>query len=300
MIKVSTPGKIHLLGEWSAIWGKPAVLAAVDRRIYISVQKSSKREAKIKLQEVVEQVLQDRLKIKIPNYKLEIKSNIPLGAGLGSSAASSACLIAALLTLIKYNWDKNLINELAFEAEKVFHGNPSGGDNSTVVFGGLIWFTRTNFEKLNLGGFRKLAKNFVLINTGAPKETTRQMITITEGLFDQKPKLKERFLESQGQLVKDLLPAIQTDNEKEFIRIIRAGERNLESIGVVSPYAKAIIRKVENMGGAAKICGGGGKEKATGVLLCYHKDRNVIEQIAKSYNLPYFSVKLGIEGVKVL
>ncbi|MBI2329936.1 hypothetical protein HYU94_00925, partial [Candidatus Daviesbacteria bacterium] len=86
--------------------------------------------------------------------------------------------------------------------------------------------------------------------------------------------------------------------EKEFIRIIRDGERNLESIGVVSLFVKSIIRKIEKAGGAAKICGGGGKTKATGILLTYHPDKKVVEKIAKEVNLPYFRTSLGVEGLK--
>ena len=31
------------------------------------------------------------------------------------------------------------LNLLAFECDKVFNGNPSGGDNTTVIYGGFIY-----------------------------------------------------------------------------------------------------------------------------------------------------------------
>ncbi len=292
MITVSAPGKIHLLGEWSVVWGKPAILAAVGLRVTVGISKSPSNSHPLK--KVIEPIVKKGLGIKtIPPYNLTITSDIPIGAGLGSSAAVSAACIAALLSYLKVKWDLKLINKLAYEVEKVFHGNPSGGDNSTVVYGGLVWFTRTrlNFlRSLRGNGFRKLAKNFVIINTGIPKETTKQMIAMV--------KVNKKFLDSQEQLVKELLPALKDSNEKELIRIIRAGEKNLESIGVVSSYAKSIIRKIEKSGGAGKICGAGGKTKATGVLLCYHPEKKVLEKIAKSYKLSYFSTTLGVEGVR--
>ncbi len=313
MIKVSAPGKIHLLGEHAVVYGKPALLATVNLRVTVSVIARSKatrqstsedRHANARddeihnLAKIIESIVKKYLKIKqIPPYSLEISSQIPIGAGLGSSAAISAAYIAALLTFLKVKWDLNLINELTYEAEKVFHGNPSGGDNSTVVFGGLIWFRKESpnlriIQPIPFTIPKKLSKNFVLINTGKPKETTKQMVE----MVSTKPK---KIFDHQEQLVKELLLTIQNGDENQLISIIRAGEKNLEVIGVVSPSVKSIIRKIEKAGGAAKICGAGGKTKATGILLAYHPKKAVIEKIAKAENLPYFSTSLGVEGVKI-
>ncbi|MDO8573745.1 MAG: hypothetical protein Q7R77_03275 [Candidatus Daviesbacteria bacterium] len=289
MIKVSAPGKIHLLGEHTVVYGKPALLTTIDLRVTVHLRGAKAHLGGVSnLTKIIEPIVKKELKIskasrfalkKIPPYELTITSDIPIGAGLGSSAAVSAAYIGALLVFLKVKWDLNLINKLTFEAEKVFHGNPSGADNKTVIFGGI---TVPN----------KLAKNFVLINTGKPKESTKEMIELA------KPRI-EKILNDQERLVKELLPVIQDGDEKKFIEIIRAGEKNLEKIGVVSPYAAGIIRKIEKAGGAAKICGAGGQTRATGILLTYHKDKKVLEKIAKAENLPYFSTSLGVEGVKL-
>jgi hypothetical protein len=39
------------------------------------------------------------------------------------------------------------VNQWAFVAEKVLHGNPSGVDNSVSVFGGALAYTRSGFER---------------------------------------------------------------------------------------------------------------------------------------------------------
>ena len=311
-IVVSAPCKVHLLGEWSVVWGKPALLTTVDLRITatISPNTASATTSKVgfdsfEVRQIVEPIIKKELKIKkIPPYKLEISSQIPMGAHLGSSAAVSVASIAALLSNLGVKWDLELINKLAYEAEKVFHGNPSGADNSTIVYGGLMWYRQENPElkiihPLPFSIPSRLTRNFVLINTGTPTQTTKQMITKITSLFDQKPKLKDEFLESQERLVRELLTAIKDANEKEVIRIIREGEKNLESIGVASKYVVPIIRTIETSGGAAKICGAGSDSGPTGVLLCYHKDKKVAQNLAKSYNLPYFSAKLGVEGLRL-
>ena len=305
-IIVSAPGKVHLLGEHSVVYGKPAILAAVGLRVTVTVIPSAAEGVARNdgLDKIIEPIIKKHFKIKkIPSYQLSISSQIPIGSGLGSSAAVSAAYIAALLIFLKIQWDLNLVNNLAYEAEKVFHGNPSGGDNSTVVFGGLVWFRKETpdlkiIQPLPFTIPSKLSKNFLLINTGKPKEITAEIVGIVSSkVKNQKSKFEKLFID-QEKLVRELLPALSQSNEKELIRIIRKGEKNLEEMEVRSNYVKGIIRKIENAGGAAKICGAGGKTKATGVLLCYHQDKNKLESIAKSFNLPFFSAALGVAGLK--
>ena len=76
-------------------------------------------------------------------------SEIPLGAGLGSSAALSVCLAAGLTgVLAQVTGDKSSPSSLdnrevcsrAFLSEKILHGTPSGIDNSVSSYGGIIKF----------------------------------------------------------------------------------------------------------------------------------------------------------------
>lgn len=78
-----------------------------------------------------------------------ITSELPLGSGLGSSAAFCVALSAALLALsgtvdvdrehrgwIVYKEDElDLLNKWAFEGEKIIHGKPSGIDNTVSTYG---------------------------------------------------------------------------------------------------------------------------------------------------------------------
>lgn len=350
MIKVSAPGKIHLLGEHAVVYGKPALLATVNLRVTVTLtpivipakagiytnrqsSSSNKDGSRIKsgmtekLKEIIEPIVKKSLQVKkIPPYQLEIDSRLPIGSGLGSSAAISAAYIGALLLFLKSqnvtlnlfqgltkipkqvrndnnNLDLTLINDLAYEAEKVFHGNPSGADNSTIVFGGLIWY-RKEIPELKLiqqvpfSIPDKLAKNFVIINTGTPKQTTKEMVELVRVKRKAERGKFRKIFDIQEQLVKDLLIALKETDENKLIQIIRAGEKNLESIGVASKFAQDIIRKIEKAGGAAKICGAGASKGPTGVLLCYHPDPAVIKKIAKDLNLECFQTELGVEGVR--
>lgn len=308
-VTVSAPGKIHLLGEHAVVFGRPALVATVNLRITVSISSSlhpklDPKSLENEIRKVIEPIIKKALKLKkIPPYELAITSQLPIGTGLGSSAAMSAAYITALLSFLKVKWDLNLINELAFEAEKIFHGNPSGADNSTIVFGGLIWYRKEAndlklIQQIPFSIPQKLAKNFVLINSGKPKQNTKDMVTMVRNLYDKKPGLVNRFLDYQEKLVKELLQAVKNADEEEIIRIIKEGEKNLEKIGVASKFAQRIIRKIEAIGGAAKICGAGASDGPTGVLLCYHPNPLVIQNIAQSSSLEYFKTNLGVEGLR--
>lgn len=305
-ITVSAPAKVHLLGEHSVVYGKPAILTSVGLRLTVTISQGRTIPPELKkLQKIIERIVKKELKLKkVPIYSLEIKSDIPIGSGLGSSAAVSAAYIGALLSYLRVEWNLDLINRLAYEAEKVFHGNPSGAEPATVVFGGLLWYRKEapDLKLLHPISFtlpQKLSKNFIFINTGIPKYSTKDMVLRFKSLYDKKPKLVNTFLENQEKLVKELLSVVKNADEKQFIRIIREGEKNFESVNLVSKLSQEIIRKIEKKGGAAKMCGAGAPDGPTGILLCYHKNKKVVEKIAKSYNLPYFSTKLGVEGVTI-
>lgn len=80
---------------------------------------------------------------------MTIYSELPLGAGLGSSAAFCVSLCGALLALSnccvldygQQGWvtmkesELDLVNKWAFEGEKIIHGRPSGIDNTVSTYG---------------------------------------------------------------------------------------------------------------------------------------------------------------------
>lgn len=122
------------------------------------------------------------------------RSALPIGAGLGSSAAFSVCIASALLYINGHialphapalphpdhhgrrdipEHDAETVNSWAFVAEKILHGNPSGVDNSVATFGGAIAFNKAMNGKPavmdGLHGFRSI--RFLLTDTKVPRDT---------------------------------------------------------------------------------------------------------------------------------
>lgn len=352
-ILVSAPGKIHLLGEHAVVYGKPALLATIDKYCHVEIIPSQSTNITIKIKNMqksltltMEQVIAQTKNAyekwqqysknndlslltsiteklmdypiiaigetfshykKVPSkgFTMTIYSEIPIGSGLGSSAALAVSVTKGVTKLLNKKIDDDAVNTISFAIEQRIHGFPSGADNATVCFGGLVWFRKESpdlkiIQPVPFPLSSKLAKNFILIDTGRPVESTGEMVRHVRELSKIDSNAVEQFLYNQEVLTKELLSAIKDNNEKELMQIITQGEKNLEKIEVVSSSTKSIIRTIEKAGGIAKISGAGGIKKGSGILLAYHPKKKILEAIANKNSLPYFTVTLGITTKKTL
>ena len=320
---VSAPGKIHLLGEHVVVYGKPALIAAIDKRLYATIKAQSSlrlRSGQAKLKSQSEkikissdsdsnlinktiEVFKNAFKLEeLPNLEISISSQIPVGSGLGSSAALAVALIGVLMKAVLNIWNPAKINELAYEVEKLQHGNPSGGDNTAVTFGGLLWYRR-EFEFLksiwSLPITNYKIPPFFLIDSGRPSETTGEMVGSVKKIAADNPEEFEKICNHQERETKSLLLALRSGDKEMMKQAIRKGERNLEKIRVVGKNAKKIISEIDKLDGAAKISGAGGLALGSGFLLCYHDDFSKLKEIEKSNGVVIQKVKLGEEGVRI-
>lgn len=108
-------------------------------------------------------------KLKYKGIRIELESGLPIGAGLGSSAAFSVSLVTALLIATGLvNKEKlsvkedeivkgkvitdervlEMINRWAFLIETLIHGTPSGIDNSVSTFGGVLSLTSGKIKRI--------------------------------------------------------------------------------------------------------------------------------------------------------
>ena len=310
-VVVSAPGKIHLMGEHAVVYGKPALLAAINRRLSVTIESASTETSILvtdtSAQEYIAYALEAvkkeyRLDV-LPALNLKVDSQIPFGYHLGSSAALAVATVGAVSFFAKKVWNPMEINRIAYEVEKKQHGNPSGGDNTAVTFGGFLWYRR---ELEFLKSMWQLPfhlppelNHFFLINTGKPKETTGEMVSLVgEKVKKQKAKMENIFDENERQ-TRQVTTAIKENKEKDLIDAIQKGEQTLEAMGVVSEKAQPLIREIEEMGGAVKILGGGGKHDAVGFLLCYHHDLQRIESVCQPYGYSTELIRLAEEGVRL-
>ena len=297
-ILVSVPGKIYLMGEHAVVYGRPALLAAISRRLTVSVEPAGtleiiSTEPAGYIRYAAEYVVKEYAFQKLPNVKITVTSDIPAGYHLGSSAAVAVAVVGALTYFLKKIWNPQVANQFAYEIEKQQHGNPSGADNTVVTTGGFLWYRR---ELEFLRSFWQLPvklppalNHFHIIDTGRPEENTGEMVTYVRSEYQRHIVRYKKIFDENEEQTKRIAVALKNADEKTLIKSMRNGERTLEEMGVVSKKITPLIRKIERAGGAAKILGGGGRTDGVGYLLCYaHR--------SPAGSIP---IRLGEEGIRL-
>lgn len=234
-------------------------------------------------------------------FTLIIESDIPVGAGLGSSASVAASVIKALDKFLDTRLSKEQLNNIVYETEKKKHGASSGVDVAAAVYGNLLWFRKeTDFLRvvtpLNLNG-ANILKNITLIMTGRPEASTGETVRFVMEMFKKSPASVQAVFDEIEFFTKDILHALHTNDQKRLLDSLNNCGDQLEKLGVVPPAAKAIINQVRNLGGAAKITGAGslGGEKV-GTILAIHPEPAGLENTLSRMNLRFQSVEISSTG----
>ena len=135
------PGKVILFGEHAAVYGRPAIAAAIDRWVEVVLTSASGPALPAFEDEPLALAVTraaELLGVDLRGLEVRIVSSLPRAMGLGSSAALSVALLRALAARSGHHLTTAETNAFAHEIEAVFHGTPSGVDNSAVAHGGTV------------------------------------------------------------------------------------------------------------------------------------------------------------------
>lgn len=225
-------------------------------------------------------------------YGLEISvdSSIPIGCGMGSSAAAIIATIFALSNFFKFNWQHNKHLSIAREIENLQHGKSSGLDLHLVMHGGYV-----RFQSANVIARPVPSMSLQIINTGQPLSSTGQCVSKVAERFVNDAKLAENF----GNVTNILDVAISTNNLQDLKRGIRLNHQLLNYIGVVPTKVANLINAIEVAGGAAKICGAGATmgDNAGMVLLVSDHD---MQDLVQSHGYQLQNIQVDTHGTQII
>ena len=186
---------------------------------------------------------------------LTLNSTLPLGSGMGSSAA---CLLS-LFRAPRPEWDRSTLYEKALACEHFQHGRSSGLDVAVCLSGTAVWAEQGSFTPLE--AFH--APDYVLYHSGTPESSTGECVSAVAEHFPSSHPIWEEF-ETVTRLFRDgqdPRPAVHQNHQL------------LCKIGVVPPAIQQVIGHIEKAGGAAKICGAGSiRGDHAGVILTMGAD----------------------------
>ncbi|HUP23337.1 MAG TPA: hypothetical protein VNB06_10405 [Thermoanaerobaculia bacterium] len=240
-----------------------------------------------------------------PALELAVRSEIPLGAGCGSSAAVASAVAAATLALLDRQGAADVlapaIDELervVLEVERRQHGAPSGVDAATVLRGGVLWCHRVEGVLVaepvgaasTVSGLPDRAAltaspladlgAFAVLHTGTPRESTGEVVASVRARRDAEPDRIETALRQIADAAQRLRSAIELGAPEELVSALRDCARGLEALDVVPYGLRHLCRRVEEAGGAAKVSGAGTVTgEAAGVLLVYHPSPAALEEL---------------------
>lgn len=221
--------------------------------------------------------------------KLRTHSTIPVGCGMGSSAAMILCVMHALALQQGLELTTEAYLEHARETENLQHGRSSGVDLQVSLQGGCLRFQQGAYQTRQLPQFP-----LFMVNTGKPQSTTGECVSAVAS------KINHPALLADFAAVTDAMDAaISKQSLSEMQHAVRQNHRLLTHIDVVPEKVQQFIQAIEQQGGAAKICGAGAIHGDTaGVILIVAE--TIPQQICEHFNYQVESITgepLGLHSI---
>jgi len=322
LVVASAPAKIILLGEHFVVYGEPAIVMAIDKRAYASADmRKDKRiyinSVNLGMSGLVEgenfyeecggqkaRGILEPLKIAIQKVlersqmsagvSVKVHSDIPVAAGLGSSAAVAAAVTAAVGHLLDLELSKEEIFHISYEAERFVHGTPSGIDPTISTYGGVLLYQRDKgFSQVKVKGELPL----VIGDTGV-KRSTGELVAIVHKRTKHYPSIIKPFLKIGGKIALRAVKALETGDLHELGQLMNINHGLLYTVGVSDASLERLIYAARGAGAlGAKLTGAGGG----GCMIALAKPNKltlVVDSIERAGGRA-FVVGMADEGVKI-
>src|SRR2546430_7439633 len=278
MMAASAPGKLILFGEHAVVFGEPALSTAINLRAEVYARPHT-------------EWLVDGASLEEPRFRyvkaavakakpdgplwIEIRSMVPSGAGLGSSAAVTVATLGALHGL-QGSIEAPAIAREAFEVEHEVQGRASPIDTSTASAGGgilvlrqpragLLWSIERDQRKWFVHRTALPPLDLVIGNTGI-SAATGPLVAKVKDRADRDPRAA-----AAGRQIREItFDGVRALHRKALVAAGKLMERNhriLTDLGVGHPSLDRLVEAARPASYRAKVTragGGGGNVPLTG------------------------------------
>ncbi|MBT3218053.1 MAG: mevalonate kinase [Proteobacteria bacterium] len=248
----TAPGKLILCGEHAVVYGQKAIAFAVDLTTKATIRP---RTGPTNVRRVEDSLVQEAAQMVLgPNWEVSLTSTIPIGRGMGSSAALAVALVKARHRDLTFD----SLFQSALPVEKLFHGNPSGLDVAVSARGGVLLFQRP----CQLQSLACPSWQVVVLDT-QQQSSTAQMVRYVDS---QRPRV-DSIIDQIGDLVEEAAKTI--GDPITLGEILNDNQRLLAKMGVSNHHLDELVRLARHCGAyGAKLSGAGGG----GVVLALIED----------------------------
>jgi mevalonate kinase len=326
--KASAPAKVILFGEHFVVYGSPAILAAINKRISVeahtiihdnenkivirsdigvageyrnngkfnALEGGSKAKAVLDpLYGAIRQVLLMRNKKNI-GIEIGISSRVPTGIGLGSSAASCVATVAAVDSIFQKNPSREKICKLAIESERRIHKRTSGADCYVSTFGGLMQYYSKSKSFNNIETKEPLS--LVVASTGI-KHSTSDLVAGVKKFKETNRTLFESLSKQATDICLQACTAIESGKCDKIGELMNENQIILQQIGISHHKVHDIIDICSKAGAiGAKMTGAGGGG-AVIALAASKQESNKIASHIKAAGYQSFKVQVDYNGLYV-
>lgn len=335
-VTASAPGKAILFGEHAVVYGKPAIAVAIDKRARVKISKRADSQIHvsinglgvsgylelennlIKLRDnqgntgILNYIMQSIKKVdQVVGYDNKLKDgleitvdlDIPIGAGLGSSAAVTVATIAAALTYCKleHNQDESSVLELeqdqiasfAHEVELEVQGAASRIDTALSTCGGAIYLSRDadNIVHLPLNWDIPL-----IIGYRGRESNTGKLVESVRIKKEKYPSVVDPIMDSMEQITEKARLALMDRDEEVLGELMNINQGLLDALGVNTAELSRMVFCARKAGAyGSKITGAGGGGSI--IAYCPQKMDEVLTELQRLENA--FPIQLSEEGVRV-
>jgi mevalonate kinase len=327
--KASAPAKVILFGEHFVVYGSPAILAAINKRIFVDANRMIPSENKIVIRSdigvageynnsgefnaleggskakvildplyyAIRQVLLTRNKRENNNVGIEIgiSSRVPAGIGLGSSAASCVATVAALDSLFQKDTSRQKVCAFAIESEKLIHKKTSGADCYVSTFGGLIQYCSKPKSFKNIAT-RRGSLCLVVANTGI-NHSTSDLVAGVKKFRDKNRLLFKSLLKHANDICLQACAAIELGKCDKIGELMNENQIILQQIGISNQRIDDMIDICSKAGAiGAKITGAGGGGAVIALAASKQESTKIASRI-KALGYQSFEVEIDYKGL---
>jgi mevalonate kinase len=277
MTSASAAGKIILLGEHAVVHSRPAiavpvsavrayvdvedgsdddgiviVAADLDRRYYLD--EDSEDEHDVALQTTLRNVLAHLGYKSPPPMVVTVRSDIPIARGMGSGTAVATAIVRAVSQHLGRHLSAQVISDLVYRTEVLFHGTPSGIDNTVVAFEKPVYFVRDRERRVFWVG---RPFDLVIADSGVLSRT-RDAVAEVRRRWEAHRVRYERLFDDVGAAVDAAYGAITQGDVAGLGILMNRNQQLLRELGVSTPELEHLIDAARNAGAlGAKLSGGG-------------------------------------------